>query len=155
MEFWGGPVPDLPGSDVSVMPTRCTTHTRWGVPWKQGCLVPFTSESPGPRGCSINVASSSLPILSLQCSCSVTENGCPAYLRVPEHLHIPAPLGPRDKLCHLHINLPLHQDVCDSRYVRVADSSGIQLPFPRRVGEGLGKRRPGQVCGVCAKTWLG
>lgn len=71
----------------------------------------------------------------------------------PPHLW---PLGPKGQtMCHLHTTLPPHQDVCESRHLRVADPSSIQQPFPRREGEGLEKRRPGQACGVCAKTWLG
>lgn len=92
------------------------------------------------------MASSSLSTVSVQCSCSVTGNGCPALLGIPQHPHIPP----------LTNHVPPHQDVCESRHLRLADSSGIQQPFPRREGEeALGNQGPGHACGVCAKTWLG
>lgn len=128
MESWGRHVPDLPGSAVSAMPTRV------------GAVRLLTSESSGPRGRSVNVASASLPTLSVQSSWLHVRKWTPCPPRGPTAPSHPAPLDPRDEPCVISTPPPsTPRCVCDSVPCRVADSSSIPQPVPRKEGEGLGE----------------
>lgn len=113
--------------------------TLWGAPWTSDCLVLLTAESPGPSGV-LGKCGLLLPP-HFQCPelllCRKVD-ALPAS-GVPRYLHIPPPRAQgMNHVSSPHHLLP-HQDVCDSRPCRVADSSGIPQSVPRKEGESLGE----------------